>query len=402
MKVLYDKENVFLLGYLDYEGIPRVEVKRKIGEVLTSYLTVDEVRFPEDPLDGTEWSQYYNSLIKVTNAIIRQKVASPEKSAEYKAQLISVYQEEAEKHPLLMLYMEHMFFIVDQFVVQRKPPAKEWLRGVLIKTDAIEQANFDVYRYRLTEIPEESKTELCCNYCERLIHVLCGEIGLITSEMIRDIQLIIDAKKKHPKADEDEIRMLMNYESAKNGAGMDYIIEPHCMLSCYSELSERRKAEESAKFGVYRLYDVRHPLEIVKLELIHIIRHNLPIYICKYCHGAYMNYEKGSKTYCGRVHYGGAACRKVGPRRTYTREHHSDPIHRCFIGAYNRKYKHFSDGRLERERFDEWLSLAQEMRDAARAGEISVEEFKEMMKDLETEYKPTKKVREKVGEETKV
>lgn len=398
MEVLYDKENVFLLGYLDYEGIPRVEVKRRIGEVLTSYLTVDEVRFPEDPLDGTEGSQYYNSLIKVTTAIIRQKAAPPEKSAEYSDQLISVYQEEAEKHPLLMLYMEHMFFIVDQFIVQRKPPVKEWLRGILIKKDAIEKANFDVYRYRLTEIPDESKTQMCCDYCERLAHIICGQMDLITRKILRDIQLIMDAKKKYPKADEDKIRMLMNYESAINGAGIDYIIEPHCMLSCYSELSERRKDEESAKFGVYRLYDIRHPLEIVKLELIHIIRHNLPVYICKYCHGTYMNYEKGSKTYCGRVHYDGTACRKVGARRTYTREHHSDPIHRCYNATYNRMYKHFNEGRLEWERFNRWLSFAQELREFARAGELSVEEFEKMMKDAEAKYKPTKKVRE----ETKV
>lgn len=265
MEVLYDKENVILLGCKDINEKYRVEIRRKIGELLTSYLTVDEVRIAEDPEDGTEWSQYYYALKEVTKVLLRLASKSTRFFTQYGEVLIRVYQKQAEKYPLLMFYMEEMIEIVCQFILERKPPSQEWVMDLLLDWSRVNWDKFEVYRCQMTEIPDERKVEMCREYCDEIMLLFCRELLSVKEWAIGEIGLLNEIRKKHPRLDEDSIRCALSYKSCGSGAYMDYSTEPQNEIQVYTKPNEHPRVDDITKFKVYHVYHAYTLFDILTL-----------------------------------------------------------------------------------------------------------------------------------------
>lgn len=73
-------------------------------------------------------------------------------------------------------------------------------------------------------------------------------------------------------------------------------------------------------------------------------------------------------------------CRDVGHRKKYADKVKNDPIWLAYVRAYKQHYSRFLKKRITQAEFQQWADYALELRQKAINGEMSLEEYCEIIK----------------------
>lgn len=118
------------------------------------------------------------------------------------------------------------------------------------------------------------------------------------------------------------------------------------------------------------------------LEFIKLVSQNTLINKCKNCGKYFISKGRVDALYCDRlIDNEGKTCKDVGAMNSYRERIKDDPV----MYEYNKIYKRYSARvrykKMSQEDFYNWSEVARDMRDKAREGKITLEEFKEWLEN---------------------
>lgn len=117
------------------------------------------------------------------------------------------------------------------------------------------------------------------------------------------------------------------------------------------------------------------------LEFIKLISNNIFVRSCNNCEKYFINTGRADTLYCDRIFdEAGRTCKDVGAMNTYRENVKNDPIMELYQKFYKKNYartKYKSESKkISKSDFEIWSREAMAMRDKAKLGLISYDEFK--------------------------
>ena len=143
---------------------------------------------------------------------------------------------------------------------------------------------------------------------------------------------------------------------------------------------EAQKAAQKSKTSVpYITYQVNSLEELFYVQIQGLLQSSLFVRKCKYC-GRYFLTERSNIDYCQRISDGETqSCSVIGPGRRYLETSSKDEALSAYTTSYKRMYARLHRGSLEQEEFDAWREAAKDRLERTRAGEISIDDYKEWL-----------------------
>lgn len=165
----------------------------------------------------------------------------------------------------------------------------------------------------------------------------------------------------------------------------DKTLSPEAKKLLKAQIKKIKGIGEKALYEEYKINDI---FEMLFLEIEQMIKNNIPIKKCRYCH-EYFVVEDKKVVYCNRIAPGETEpCNKVGPSRVYKANLEKDYPLKIYERAYGTKYAQYSRSSISMEEFDEWRIEAREKLDAVRAGTLDESTFAQWIEE-------TKKLKKK-------
>ncbi len=152
---------------------------------------------------------------------------------------------------------------------------------------------------------------------------------------------------------------------------------PHDIISnidSFVEYIKKQKVTLTQSLYINNLH------QLCYIEFLQMVEKNIYIRKCKNCNKYFIPYNRPDTLYCDRLmSEDGKTCKDVGAMNIYREKIKEDPI----MEMYNRVYKKYNARvrykKITQEDFYNWSEKAREMRDKAKGGEITLDEFKEWL-----------------------
>lgn len=129
--------------------------------------------------------------------------------------------------------------------------------------------------------------------------------------------------------------------------------------------------------------------ELIRYELISIIKYGLHFKKCKYCGHYFIPRGRSDIEYCSRIKQGETKpCDQVGAIKRYQAEKSKDEIHVAFQKAYRRMNAKARTKRITQPEFFIWSEQTRKKRDDCQAGVLSFDEFKSWLDEDKRKPKP--------------
>ncbi len=111
-----------------------------------------------------------------------------------------------------------------------------------------------------------------------------------------------------------------------------------------------------------------------------VIKTKIQINKCANCGKYFVPYSKSSEIYCSNPYKGNRTCKQIG----YENKIKSDEFMKVYRTAYKTKNatknRNIANNTHAGEYFNEWVTKAKQKLEEAKAGKISLEKFKEWLK----------------------
>ena len=112
----------------------------------------------------------------------------------------------------------------------------------------------------------------------------------------------------------------------------------------------------------------------------------LRVKTCERCGKEYISLAKNT-VYCDRKGPDGITCREIGSIAKMKDPSEINKVYKKHYAVMYGKMKHRKPSWKYQDMFDEWKELANDTRDKANSSEISVEEFKRHMEEIQTDIR---------------
>jgi hypothetical protein len=148
----------------------------------------------------------------------------------------------------------------------------------------------------------------------------------------------------------------------------------------YNELKKKLPNEPLVMFEYYQS-DIKG---LCYLEFMKLIKKGIFVRKCNNCQKYFINTGRADTLYCDRiVNADRKTCRDVGAMNQYREKVSNDPIMEIYQKYYKKNYariKYKSESkRMSKQDFEKWSNQAMEMREKAKSGKITFDEFKEWL-----------------------
>ncbi len=154
-----------------------------------------------------------------------------------------------------------------------------------------------------------------------------------------------------------------------------------------------RKIKGIGEQTLYEEYKINDIFQILFLEIEQMIKNNVPIKKCRYCHKYFVVADKKVE-YCSRIAPGETEpCNKIGPSRVYKANLEKDYPLKIYERAYGTRYAQFNRSSISMEEFDAWRIEAREKLDAVRAGTLDESIFAQWIEETKKLKKKKKRSR---------
>lgn len=168
-------------------------------------------------------------------------------------------------------------------------------------------------------------------------------------------------------------------------ARYDKTLSPEAKKLLKSQIRKIKGIGDQALYEEYKINDI---FQILFLEIEQMIKNNIPIKKCRYCHKYFVVADKKVE-YCSRIAPGETEpCNKIGPARVYKANLEKDYPLKIYERAYGTKYAQYSRSSISVNEFDAWRIEAREKLDAVRAGTLDESTFAQWIEE-------TKKLKKK-------
>ena len=127
------------------------------------------------------------------------------------------------------------------------------------------------------------------------------------------------------------------------------------------------------KVDVVEMVDIETLNDLLRFELYHTLKRDLPIRKCKYCNEFFIARGRVDIEYCDRKKPGETKpCSIIGASRNYWDGKMDDPIYVAFQKAYKRNHSRQRVGKMTQNEFYEWseVSPSQTRRVRGRAAHV--------------------------------
>lgn len=147
-----------------------------------------------------------------------------------------------------------------------------------------------------------------------------------------------------------------------------------------SDIDTFAKYINKQKIALTQSLYINHLHQLCYIEFFQMVEKNIFIRKCKNCNKYFIPYSRPDTLYCDRlISEDGKTCKDVGAMNVYREKVKEDPI----MEMYNRVYKKYNARvrykKITQADFYDWSEKAREMRDKAKSGEITLEEFEEWL-----------------------
>lgn len=194
-----------------------------------------------------------------------------------------------------------------------------------------------------------------------------------------------------------KIRSLMFQVLCKNAEYDDLVQWLEESVLSETNLFRNRYHSEITYFlsELRQLYYFNSTSEYYSFMLLHFANERKRIQICKFCGNFFVPKTKRTTLYCDRViPYFGKTCKQIAPKMRMKEKLDSDPLLAEYERAKNRYYKRvertdlknntsISGKRLTFEQYEEWYQKASADRRNYLSGEMSGDEFREIILELD-------------------
>lgn len=131
--------------------------------------------------------------------------------------------------------------------------------------------------------------------------------------------------------------------------------------------------------------EVLYPKDIYDLIDYHVrecIKRETRLKVCKNCGRYFAITGRSSAEYCERVFdEKGRTCKEVGAIALWTKNKSDDEVFKIYRREYKKRFAWIKSGRIAPELFYAWSKKAREKKSECAAGEITLEEFSQWLKE---------------------
>ena len=122
--------------------------------------------------------------------------------------------------------------------------------------------------------------------------------------------------------------------------------------------------------------------DIIDYFVREFVKQEQPVRICKNCNRYFALSGRSDAEYCNRpIDDKGRTCRDVGAIKAWTEKRKDDDVFKVYRREYKKRFGWIKAGKIEQEEFYAWSEKAREEKAKCDAGEISLQEFMDWLKE---------------------
>ena len=122
--------------------------------------------------------------------------------------------------------------------------------------------------------------------------------------------------------------------------------------------------------------------DMISFSLQRCVEQNITVRRCKNCGRYFAQTGRVSAEYCQRpVPEGQQKCREIGAFQQWTLKQSDDPVFKAYRREYKRRFAWIKAGRISDSQFYAWSEQAREQKKKCDTGSISLEEFRQWLKE---------------------
>lgn len=223
--------------------------------------------------------------------------------------------------------------------------------------DRLEQAKRQNYENVLDLLPRKELTHIPSN-----LHTMQEQIKTLFARV-----LDLDSSGKEPV----QIKMV-DYYNAKGGDRLNtFQFQPQPMSF---EVIDRKTFTEV-------LYP-KNIYDIIDYFVRECVKREQPVRICKNCKRYFAISGRISSEYCDRpIDDKGRTCKDMGAINLWNEKRKDDEIFKVYRREYKKRFGWIKAGKIEQDDFYAWSEKAREQKAQCDAGEISLQEFMDWLKN---------------------
>lgn len=223
--------------------------------------------------------------------------------------------------------------------------------------DRLEQAKRQNYENVLDLLPRKELTHIPSN-----LHTMQEQIKKLFARV-----LDLDSSGKEPVQ-----KKMVDYYNAKGGDRLNtFQFQPQPMSF---EVIDRKTFTEV-------LYP-KNIYDIIDYFVRECVKREQPVRICKNCKRYFAISGRISSEYCDRpIDDKGRTCKDMGAINLWNEKRKDDEIFKVYRREYKKRFGWIKAGKIEQDDFYAWSEKAREQKAQCDAGEISLQEFMDWLKN---------------------
>ena len=121
-------------------------------------------------------------------------------------------------------------------------------------------------------------------------------------------------------------------------------------------------------------------MDIANYLMIKLLMSNVKFRECQNCGKAFIISGRGNTKYCDRkIDNSNKTCRDLGATKFYKSEKEKEPVYHLYTKAYKKQSARLRYGNITREMFNTWGTIAREMREKCKKGEMTLLAFEDYL-----------------------
>ncbi len=141
--------------------------------------------------------------------------------------------------------------------------------------------------------------------------------------------------------------------------------------------------EISEAMTLYEVYIASNISSLLYVEFMKMVQNSVFVAICENCGRYFIIKGKYDMKYCDRIAKGDTrTCQEIGAINSFKNKIKNDPVYREYEKAYKRYYAQKRKGVITQEQFDNWVKTASKTKKEALKGNLSFDDFKDLISKI--------------------